>query len=134
MSASLRSLGSHAEVESSFAEKGLGVLVIRKLRRSQQGALAAKAAIYILGCISVDKSAASSSRAVILPLYLALVRPPLDILSRLQLLSKIKLLPYCSKPSTKLEQGMAEGTVCSALRRDSKERSFCCLQLSIRSM
>lgn len=88
---------SHGKLENSFAEKDLGVLVISKLSRSQQGALVVKVAIYILGCISVGKNVASSSRAVILPLYLALARPHLDILSCLQLLSKRKVPPYRSE-------------------------------------
>ena len=56
---------------SSSTEKDMGVLV-DKLTMSQQRALAAKMTNCILSCIS--KSAASRSRKVILPLYLALVR------------------------------------------------------------
>ncbi|KAK4818025.1 hypothetical protein QYF61_004149 [Mycteria americana] len=64
------------QVESSFAEKDLGILVNTTLNMGQQCALAAKVAKGILGCIR--RSVASRSREVILPLYSALVRPHLE--------------------------------------------------------
>jgi len=56
-----------ARLESSFAGKSPGVLVETELNRSQQCALAAKAANSILGCLR--RVVASRSREVILPLY-----------------------------------------------------------------
>ncbi|KAK4806239.1 hypothetical protein QYF61_013383 [Mycteria americana] len=64
------------QLESSLAEKTLGLLVDTKLNMSQQCALAAKKANGILGC--VGRSVLSKSREVILPPYSALVRPHLE--------------------------------------------------------
>jgi len=58
-------------LESNFAEKDLGVVVDRKVNRSQQSSLMAKAANSSLGCIR--KSIASCWRVVMLHLYMALV-------------------------------------------------------------
>jgi len=70
------SLQGAAQLEISFAEKALGVLVDTKLNTGQQCAFVAKKANGAMVCIR--RSAASRSREVILPLSSALVRPHLQ--------------------------------------------------------
>ncbi|KAJ7403020.1 hypothetical protein BTVI_81215 [Pitangus sulphuratus] len=65
-------------LESSSAEKDLGLLVNDNLTMSQQCAFVARRASGILECIG--NSVAKRSRKVVLPLYLALVRPHPEIL------------------------------------------------------
>jgi len=63
-------------LESSPAERHLGVCIGSKLNRSQQCAPAAKKARHVLGCIK--HSTASWLREVIVPLCSAVVQPHLE--------------------------------------------------------
>lgn len=63
------------QLESCFAEEGLGILVDTKLKMSQECALATQKARGTRGCIG--KRAVGRLRGLILPLYSAVVKPHL---------------------------------------------------------
>jgi len=72
----LSNLALNTWLESSPAERDLGVLDSSRVNRSQQRALAAQRANRVLGC--VKHSVTGRSKLMIVPLYSALVRPHLE--------------------------------------------------------
>jgi len=84
-------------LESSSAERDLGVLGDDRVTMSQQRALGAKKASGILGCIR--RSVASRVREVLLPLYSALGGPICSAVSSAGLPSSRKMRSYWRESS-----------------------------------
>ena len=94
-------------IESSPVEKDLGVLVEKKLDKRQLCVLAAQKANCVLGCIK--KGVASREREVIVPLYLALVRPLSGVLHPglgPQYRKDVELLEQVQRRANKMIRGL----------------------------
>ncbi|KGL78426.1 hypothetical protein N309_02039, partial [Tinamus guttatus] len=94
-------------LESSSAERDLGIMMDDKLTMRKQCGLVAKKARGILGC--VKKSISSRSREVILPLYSALVRLHLEYCVQFwapQYKRDVELLERVQRRATRMMRGL----------------------------